>query len=105
MPYTFTEALRSSAPSAQGQARLIRTLLADIRVAGSLLDAARVSRNHARKSEIRNMVRRAILSIQFLSDEIEDQHTRMEVQGNAERLQDLFELTGRDSETIRKSAP
>jgi ribosomal protein S20 len=70
--------------------RLIDFLGTDIRLARALLDTAKVSRNPARKSEIRNTVRRAILSIRHCSEEIEDQNARTEVQEDADRLQEAL---------------
>ena len=70
--------------------RLIDFLATDIRVARALLDTARDSRNPARKSEIRNTVRRAILSIRHCAEEIEDPGMRTEVQEDADRLQEAW---------------
>jgi hypothetical protein len=65
-------------------------LATDIRVAQALLDTARVSRNPVRKSEIRNTVRRAILSIRHCAEEIEDQNARIVLQEDADRLQEAL---------------
>ncbi len=90
MPYKFSELQRSQTLLAQTQLRLIDFLATDIRVAETLLETARVSRNPVRKSEIRNTVRRAILSIRHFAEEIEDEKSRVEIQEHADRLQEAL---------------
>jgi uncharacterized membrane protein len=90
MPYKFSEFRRSQTLCAQSQTRLIDFLARDIRVTQALLNTARVSRNPVRKSEIRNTVRRAILSIRHCAEEIEDQSARAEVEEDANRLQEAL---------------
>lgn len=90
MPYKFSELRRSHNSPAQLQMRLIDFLATDIRVAQALIDTARVSRNPVRRTEIRNTVRRAILSIRHFAEEIEEPGARIEVQEDADRLQEAL---------------
>ncbi len=87
MPYKFSELRRSGTPHTQSETSLIDLLLANIRIARALLDAARVSRNPTRRSTILCTVRRAILSIRYVAEEIEDLSARAEIEESANRLE------------------
>jgi hypothetical protein len=90
MPYKFIELRRSETLHAQSEMNLIDFLSTNIRIARSLLDTARVSRNPARRTTILCTLRRAILSIRHVAEEIEDLSARAEIEESANRLEDEF---------------
>ena len=90
MPYKFSELRRSATLHTERETSLIDFLSANIRIARSLLDTAKVSRNPTRRSTILCTVRRAILSIRHVAEEIEDLDARAEIEESANKLEDEF---------------
>jgi hypothetical protein len=89
-PYKFSELRRSETLRVQSEISLIDFLSTNIRIARALLDTARACRNPTRRSTILCTVRRAILSIRHVAEEIEDPGARAEIEESANRLEDEF---------------